>query len=200
EVRAYIENTGEWIARDTVVRLENLAPLRIVEGPASVALGDLAPRDSRQVTWRVAVPAGSSGSFTYRVSVTSSNADPNRVDRTVVVIAPAALEAALPNGEITVRDGRWGNVPLPMTARITNVGQLVAEDVVARLDTVFGLQLARGSAAERYIGPVQPGETVEVTWHLVPTGVVGNLPVSLRLTSSNASIGRLPTAFVAVPL
>src|SRR5690606_40292311 len=149
---------------------------------------------------RVAVPAGSSGSFTYRVSVTSSNADPNRVDRTVVVIAPAALEAALPNGEITVRDGRWGNVPLPMTARITNVGQLVAEDVVARLDTVFGLQLARGSAAERYIGPVQPGETVEVTWHLVPTGVVGNLPVSLRLTSSNASIGRLPTAFVAVPL
>src|SRR5690606_8173914 len=85
-------------------------------------------------------------------------------------------------------------------ARITNVGQLVAEDVVARLDTVFGLQLARGSAAERYIGPVQPGETVEVTWHLVPTGVVGNLPVSLRLTSSNASIGRLPTAFVAVPL
>lgn len=200
EVRAYIENTGDWIARDTVVRLENVAPLRIVDGSASVALGDLAPRESRQVTWRVAVPSGASGSFTYRVAVSSSNADSNRVDRTVVVIAPAALEAAMPSGEVTVQDGRWSNVPLPMTAHLTNVGQLDAVDVVARLDTVLGLQLARGSAPERYVGVIAPGETVAVTWYVVPTGVVGNLPVSLRITSSNAAIGRLPTAFVAVPL
>jgi len=76
EIRAYVENTGEWIARDTVVRLENLAPLQLVQGQASVALGDLAPRQSRQVVWRVAAPPGSSGDFVYRVSVTSSNANP----------------------------------------------------------------------------------------------------------------------------
>lgn len=200
EVRAYIENTGDWIARDTVVRLENLAPLRIVDGPVEVELGDIAPRDARQATWRVAVPVGTSGSFTYRVAVSSSNADPNRVDRTVVVIAPASLEASMPNGEVTASDGRWDNVPLPMRARITNTGQLDALDVEARLDPVFGLELARGESAAKWLGPIRAGETVEVTWHVMPTGVVGNLPVSLRLNSSNASIGRLPTAFVSVPL
>lgn len=200
EVRAYIENTGDWIARDTVVRLENTAPLRIIDGPAAVSLGDMAPREARQVNWRVAVPVGTSGSFTYRVAVSSSNADPNRVDRTVTVIAPAALEVSMANRELTVSDGRWSNVPLPMQATITNTGQLDAFDVEARVDLVFGLELARGESAAKPLGPIRAGESVTVTWHLVPTGVVGNLPVSFRLSSSNASIGRLPTAFVTVPL
>lgn len=200
EVRAYIENTGDWIARDTVVRLENTAPLRIVDGQAAVSLGDMAPREARQVHWRVVVPTGTSGSFTYRVAVSSSNADANRVDRTVTVIAPAALDASMEDRELTVADGRWSNVPLPMQATITNTGQLDAFDVEARLEPVFGLEFARGEAAAKWLGPIRAGESVTVTWHLVPTGVVGNLPVSFRLSSSNASIGRLPTAFVAVPL
>lgn len=200
EVRAYIENTGDWIARDAEVRLELPSPLRIVEGPAAAALGDMAPRDSRQVSWRVSVPAGTSGPFTYRVAVSSSNADPNRVDRTVTVVAPAALEVRIPDYELTVADGRWANVPLPVTATIVNTGQLDALDVEVTLQPVLGLALARGESPVRRPSVVAAGESVDVTWHLVPTGVVGNLPVTLRLSSSNAAIGRMPTAFVAVPL
>ena len=67
------------------------------------------------------------------------------------------------------------------------------------LSPVFGLALAPGetavnsrtSSGRRH----RPGDVA-----LVPTGAVGNLPVTLRLSSSNASIGRLPTAFVTVPL
>jgi len=200
EVRAYIENTGDWIARDAEVRLEVPAPLRITDGSLAVELGDMAPRDARQVSWRVTVPAGTSGPFTYRVAVSSSNAAPNRVDRTISVIAPAALEASMPDYELPVVDGRWGNVPLPVTVSITNTGQRDALDVEVGLSPVFGLALAPGETAVKQPQIVRAGDTVQVTWHLVPTGAVGNLPVTLRLSSSNASIGRLPTAFVTVPL
>lgn len=199
EVRAYIENTGEWIARDTVVRLENLAPLRIAGGSASVNMGDLAPREARQVNWRVVVPPGTSGDFTYRVAVSSSNADANRVDRTVTVVSPASLEAVVRDVELSVVDGQWHPVPLMVETSITNTGQLDAHDVEATVTMPIGLDFARGEGLTKRIGPVRAGETVTVGWHLAPTGVVGNLPVSLRLSSSNARIGRLPTAFVAVP-
>src|SRR5690606_2951565 len=50
------------------------------------------------------------------------------------------------------------------------------------------------------LGNVGPGETVTVEWHLIPTGAVGNLPVSLQLRADAARIDpRLPTHFVSVP-
>lgn len=200
EVRAYIENTGDWIARDTVVRLENPNPLHIVDGPASIELGDMAPRESRQVAWRVAVPAGSSGEFTYRVAVRSSNADPNRVDRGITVTAPASLTATWVGPDaLTVEDGRWSPVPFVTAARVTNTGQLDAHDVTASI-TPFGLAHAQGEKNEKHIGTIAAGETVHVPWHLVPEGTIGNLPVSLQLHSTDAKIdARLPTHFVVVP-
>lgn len=200
EVRAYIENTGDWIARDTVVQLENPDPLRIVEGSPSIDLGDLAPRESRQVHWRVALPPSSAGEFTYRVAVRSSNADPNRVERTVEVTAPAFLSATMDGPDrLRVVDGEWQPVPFVTTARVTNTGQLDAHGVIADLSP-FGVALARGEASEKRIGTLPAGESVEVQWHLVPTGTVGNLPVSLLLEATDAKIdARLPTQFVAVP-
>jgi len=201
EIRAYVENTGEWIARDTVVRLENLAPLQLVQGQASVALGDLAPRQSRQVVWRVAAPPGSSGDFVYRVSVTSSNADPNRVDRQVTVVAPASLSATMGGIEqLRVDGGRWQPVPFVVTAQVTNSGQLEAQAVEAEIRMPIGLAVAKGDSTLRRLGNVGPGETVTVEWHLIPTGAVGNLPVSLQLRADAARIDpRLPTHFVSVP-
>lgn len=200
EVRAYIENTGDWIARDAVVRLENPDPLRIVEGSAAVELGDLAPRESRQIVWRVSAPAGSAGEFTYRVAVRSSNADPNRVDRNVTITAPAFLTAALLGPErLGVVEHEWDPVPFVVAARVTNTGQLDAHGVTASISP-FGLALARGESNEKRIGIVPAGETVQIGWHLAPTGAVGNLPVSLQLQALDAKIdSRLPTHFVAVP-
>lgn len=201
EVRAYVENTGEWIARDTVVRLENLAPLELVQGQPSVALGDLAPRQSRQVVWRVAAPPGSSGEFLYRVAVTASNADPNQVDRQVTVIAPASLSATLSGtDQLQAVDGRWHPVPFAVRAAVTNTGQLAAHGVEVELRMPLGLAVAKGDSAVRRLGTVGPGETVTWEWHLIPTGDVGNLPVSLELRAEHARIDpRLPTHFVSVP-
>ena len=201
EVRAYVENTGEWIARDTVVHLENLAPMQIVQGQAAVTLGDLAPRQSRQVVWRVAVPAGSSGDFVYRVSVTSSNADANHVERQISVIAPASLSATMSGpSELEVVDGHWQPVPFTVRAQVRNDGQLEARGVEAEVSMPIGLAVAKGDGPVRAIGTIAPGETVEVEWHLVPTGAVGNLPVSLQLRAERARIdSRLPTHFVTVP-
>lgn len=201
EIRAYVENTGEWIARDTVVRLENLAPLELVQGQASVALGDLAPRQARQVVWRVAAPPGSAGDFVYRVSVTSSNAEPNRVDRQVTIIAPAYLSATMGGvDQLRVVDGRWAPVPFVVTAQVTNSGQLEAQAVEAEIRMPIGLAVAKGDDPLRRLGAIRPGETVTVEWHLIPTGAVGNLPVSLQLRADAARIDpRLPTHFVSVP-
>ncbi len=201
EVRAYVENTGEWIARDTVVRLENLAPLEIVQGQAAVAVGDLAPRQSRQVVWRVAAPPGSSGDFLYRVAVSSSNADPNQVERRVRVVAPASLSATMGGtSQLVVAGGRWQPVPFVVRADVTNTGQLEARAVEAEIRMPIGLAVAKGDNPVRALGTVGPGETVTVEWFLVPTGWVGNLPVSLQLRADQARIDpRLPTHFVSVP-
>lgn len=203
EIRAYIENTGDWIARDTVVRLENPNPLRIVEGPAAVELGDMAPRESRQVVWRVAVPAGSAGEFTYRVAVRSSNADPNRVDRGIAVTAPAFLTATLTGPDrLDIVDESWEPVPFTVEAVVTNSGQLDAHGVTANV-SAFGLERARGEQredGEKYIGTIAAGESVRVAWQMAPTGTIGNLPVALQLEADDAKIdARLPNHFVAVP-
>ncbi|MBO8140991.1 MAG: cellulosome anchor protein [Firmicutes bacterium] len=201
EVRAYVENTGDWIARDAVVRLENLGPLQLVQGSPQVSLGDLAPRASRQVSWRVAAPPETFGEFVYRVFVTAENTDPNRVDRSVTVVAPASLSAAITGPtDLQVVDGRWSPVPFAVEAQITNTGELEARGVEAEIQMPIGLSLARGDRAVWRLGSVEPGQTVTARWHLVPTGVVGNLPVSVELTSDNARIdSRFPIHFVNVP-
>lgn len=201
EVRTYVENTGDWITRDTTLRLENLGAMRLIEGEQTVELGDLAPREARQFVWRVAVPAGTAGEFTYRVAVNSSNADANRVDRTIDVVAPAYLEAALrgPDALLVINDA-WDPGIVAVEALVTNTGRMDAHGVKASLSTPIGFRPARGEGADKRIGTVKAGETVSLRWYLRPTGTVGRLPVSIGLQAEDARIdARTPTHFIDVP-
>src|SRR5690606_25048205 len=114
---------------------------------------------SRQVVWRVAVPAGSSGDFVYRVSVTSSNADANHVERQISVIAPASLSATMSGpSQLEVVDGHWQPVPFTVRAQVRNDGQLEARGVEAEVSMPIGLAVAKGDGPVRAIGTIAPGE------------------------------------------
>src|SRR5690606_32043820 len=200
-VVAYVENTGEGVARDVTATITLPSGLSLAPGEsATKALGHLDVGATAQASWTVHVSPGASGNFTYRVAVSSSTSEPNEARRSVEVIAPAELRAELSGPRrLEVVDERWTPVPIVLTGTITNTGGLTAHGVTARLETPVGLTVARGDTPVKPIGPVGPGERVELKWHLIPTGWVGNLPASLRLEAERARIAATPTHFIDVP-
>lgn len=200
-VVAYIQNTGEGTARDVEATIQLPPGLVLAPGESATRrVGHLGVNETAQVSWRIHVAPGSSGDFLYRVEVRSSTSEPNRAERRVHVIAPALLSATLSGPErLDVVDERWWPVPLVIEGEVTNTGGQTAHGVTARLVAPLGLTPAAGDSAFKAVGPVEPGETVRLRWHLVPTGISANLPVSLALESANARVAASPTHFVNVP-
>lgn len=187
---AYIQNTGEGEARSVVARLSLPRGLRPAEGvDLEVDLGNLPSGRVSQVTWRVALDGAVGGTLTYAVRVEAINAEPNEVSRSVEVVPPAklAIEIHNKNGRLQVTEDRWEPLPYPITATVRNEGGAEASSVTVRWETHL-LELAPGDRAEKPIGPVGPGEEVEVSWRVRPLTVTpsqrypftGNLAYAIK--------------------
>ena len=198
---AYVQNTGRGAALDTRVRLELPEGLALVEGAsASRSLGDLPAGETAQVAWAVRVTARSAGNLTFAVRAEATNAEPNVARRSIRIVDPARLSLQLRGpSRLEVVDGRWSPSPFEVTGVVRNDGGADAHGVVAQLVTPYGLQIAPGDDSRRFVGTLAPRETVQLTWLVVPTGVVGNVPYSLRVTYAGAGELPAPTHTVAVP-
>lgn len=189
---AYIQNTGEGEARNVVARLSLPRGLRPASGTSlEVDLGNLPSGRVAQVTWRVALDGVAGGTLTYTVGVEAINAEPNQVSRSVQIVAPATLVIDIHNrnGRLLVVDERWDPLPYPIRATVRNTGGTEASSVVARWETPL-LELAPGDVAEKPLGPIGPGEAVDVVWHVRPLTVTpaqrypftGNLAYAIKAT------------------
>lgn len=206
-VVAYIQNTGEGEARNVVARIQLPQGLRLADGEQAVRqLGNLPTGRSAQVTWRVAVDRAVGGELTYTVRVEAINAEPNQVSRAVRIVSPAALTITLlePQGRLRMGESGWEPLPYRVTARVQNTGGADANSVIVRWDSPLGLELARGSRAEKLIGPLLEGEAFEVSWYIQPVTrpqpYNGNLPYTVQGQIFGSSQDYRANGFLDVPL
>jgi|LSQX01.3.fsa_nt_gb hypothetical protein len=200
-VVAYIQNRGSGEARDLKATIRLPKGLQLLPGQrATRDLGKLEVNETTQVSWRVrAVDAF--GRVTLSVDASAMNAEPNSVSRHIDVVSPASLQISLkqPQARLSVTDGRWDPVPYALEATISNVGQAAASGVTAEWSSSRGLQLASGDIPTRTIGFLDPGESYDVRWHVVPTGEPGDLPYTLRASALTQTPEARASGLLRVP-
>ena len=91
-----------------------------------------------------------------------------------------------------------------MTARVQNTGGEEANSVIVRWDSPLGLELARGSRTEKFIGPLLEREAFEVSWYIQPVTrpqpYNGNLPYTVQGQIFGGSQDYRANGFLDVPL
>lgn len=192
EIRAYLETTTDFTARDVIVKLE-LPPEFVLRGPteATIEIGDLDPDDSRSISWRV-TPRSlemEPGEMEYRIVAEASNTDSNEVARKVEFTSPPALEIELKGPErLNIEGHALFPDPFTITGIIRNTGGSPAYRTTATLALPPGLSLAYGDRGDLLLGTLDPGEKVEIDWRIIcGGGRSGNSPFGLEVKAINAS-------------
>lgn len=195
---AYIENTGAGEARDVTATISLPEGLSLVEGTAQKRLGDLDVGETIQTSWQVLPAEDASGTLDYQVKVAAINAESNQVSRRIDVVTPARIQAELRGPlALSIQAERLAPLPIEVTAVLRNVGGSEAHRVQVGLEHPIGLRLASGDRTTKHPGTVGAGEEARVTWHLLPDGVSGNLPYSLKVQSSAGE--QVVNNFVLIP-
>lgn len=198
---AYVQNTGRGAALDARVELQLPDGLALMPGVAATrSVGEIPAGDTVQVTWAARVTARSPGQLTFTVRAEATNAEPNVARRSIRIVTPARLTLQLRGpARLEVVDGRWNPAPFEVTGVVRNDGGVEAYAVSAQLVTPYGLRVAPGDSDRRYVGTLRPGEEMQLRWLVMPTGVSGNVPYSLKVTYAGAGEVPVPTNTVVVP-
>lgn len=79
-------------------------------------------------------------------------------------------------------------VPFDVVGYIQNTGDGIAHEVVAKLLLPEGLKLVT-STNEKFLGKLQPGESTQVVWKVVPTGkAFGSMKMSMEVDAANVEL------------
>lgn len=195
---AYVQNAGRGESRDVTAEIKLPPGLELVGSSPKRNLGNLQVGETEQTGWQVRAVSNASGVLTYEVSVTAINSKPNRVRRDVTVVSPAKLRVFFSGPPaLAVVDEKYDPSPFEIKAEIHNEGGTPAYRGMFSVLHPLGLELASGERTQKFTGPIEPGEKVELSWYLEPTGISGQLPYSLTISSSAGQ--DLQNNFIFVP-
>ncbi|MCK8824247.1 cellulosome anchor protein [Fuchsiella alkaliacetigena] len=198
-VLAYIQNTAEIDAEDVAAEIKLPSGLSLAEGEAKKELGDLESGGTRQLVWDIVPEEGVSQEVEYKVEVTAENTDDNEVSRRVDIIGPPELSFdLLAPAELEVEDRLLEPNPFKVTTTVKNTGASTAYSPSLEISLPPGLRLARGERDIKYLGYLSPGEEVDVSWYLEATGIKGQLPYAIELSSVNAD-SKSKLEFIDIP-
>lgn len=205
-VVAYVQNTGAGDALNVEAEILPPQEFRIPGGAGAArrSLGTLPSGGTAQVRWELEVPAGTVGTFTYRVRVSATNAESNEGTREVEVLAPARLqmEVTAPERLGAAPNGGYDPDRFPVRVTLKNTGGSAAEWIVARLSPAVQaqLRLVPGDSEERLLRRLNPGEAVELVWWLRPTGQYdGNFYYNLSVGAGYTGEPLRASRFIQVP-
>jgi hypothetical protein len=198
---AYIENSGGFESRNTVCTLELGKAFKLSQGEAKVTLGLLKPKETRQLTWKIAPTGEADGAQEIAVAVTSENLEANRVAREILVNSPPQIVIALnaPDRLSITPDNQLTPNPFELSAKITNRGGQPAKNLAATLTLPDGLKLEQEAQATKITERLEPGKNLTLTWPVRALGLPsGKLAYSLLATAAGAK-GAKATGGVLVP-
>ncbi|WP_035571787.1 cohesin domain-containing protein [Halonatronum saccharophilum] len=188
QIVAYIQNTANITAKDVNIDLDLPEGLKLNSPSKRISIGDLEAGGTAQVMWEVQPEGVAKSEVEYQVRASAENTDDNRVSRSLGIIGPPNLEVEWfgPKGIGRVDNSLVADI-FRARAMIINRGASPAYGVDTYLALPPGLALSRGERSDKYIGSLQPGESIEVPWLLRKVGSVnGDLPYSIYVDSSNA--------------
>lgn len=176
-VVAYIENTDEVEARNVVASISLPRGLTLASGQQlRRVVGNLAGHSSSQITWRVVATGEVTGLLHYQVQVEAANVELNNVERTVRVVAPPRISIKLAgSAPEKVAPATAATPAAPsLLATFTNTGGAPAYLLKVTVEPSTGLSLAELDRAERFLGTLEPGGSVEVLWRFSARGAQAN--------------------------
>ena len=188
-VTAYLENSGGFDSRGTILTLHPSEGLEIAEGKRTTLFGLLRGGQTRQVTWRLRPTGKAAGTLQIAAAATSENLEPNRVARDIIVNSPPQLTLALiaPDNLAVTRDNRYSPNPFAVRARVGNEGAQPGRNLAASLSLPEGLSFADQSETTLLADRIAPEEAVTFTWQVRALGLpTGELPMSVRAAAAGA--------------
>ncbi len=173
-----VRNSGTGLAENVRATLAALAPSMSVEGDAEIILGDIAAGAQARAEWYVrALRRVTPGNAPLRASVSAANHVPLACERTVFVpitkspvltvdCASEPEDSLLFNWNIGDYDPKFFSV----SARVTNIGAIRANNVVVTIIVPPGTMLAAGETSQKSANPsvLEPGQSGLARWVLQP--------------------------------
>jgi hypothetical protein len=201
-VVAYVENSGGFEARDGTVKIELPAGLALVSGAnPSPAISAMVPKSTASAAWMVKPTGEQTGALKFAVTASSSNVEPNRVEREILVHAPPALQVSVEAPKaLEVVNNRYTPNPFEIKAVVKNAGTLAAQAVTATIALPPGLEFVEGQKPILGVAAVAAGKEQTFTWRITATGLhIGELAVKVTAESPVAKPGS-GQATIAVPM
>jgi hypothetical protein len=200
QIVAYVQNTAEINAEDVKVSLDLPSGLDLASDTKIRELGNLEPQETAQVMWEVRPTQLHNQTLNYEVKVTAGNTDDNQVSRSLSVVGPPKLSLELmAPANLEVEDNQLREEKFTVRGRITNNGNSTAYGLEASIALSPGLKIRRGDKEEKTLGSLQPGESIEVPWHVEPVGITdGSLPYAVQVRSENTR-GRSKGQSIVIP-
>lgn len=179
-VRADIANTGSTTLRNVRGTITPAAQLALEPGEAPTkALGfDLAPGQQASIAWSCrGVPQASTVTALSSIRIEADDAGARGCDATTVLYHPATSDSLA--AEITCaapdtirylgRGTGWKPSPFAFTVQLTSTGSVTIDGARATLLLPPDFVLENGETAVKDLpGAIASGETVAVSWHVVP--------------------------------
>ena len=175
-VIAYIENTSDIEAKNVKASL-NISDDFVVD-EVKKDIGNLDSGAIRQVEWQVK-PEGmdiyqKQDSTEFSVEVKADNTDSNNVKRTINLVGPPGLKTSVNvKDELIVDKGKIIPNPFTVTAKVENTGGSTLYDSYSEIVLPPGITLANYEKTNKYLGPVKPGEKIEINWEVKSLNVEG---------------------------
>lgn len=182
---AYIENTSEITAKDVNIKLNLPSTFKVNNNV--IFIGDLEPGDISQQVWHVRSNSNNIPSkITYKVQVEAKNTDSNQVSREIKFVGPPILDASINLlDKLKVIKGKLEPNPFKIEAILRNKGGSSLYDVSSELILPPGLILSSKEITKKYLGYLEPGESIKVRWLVKALNVDGLLPFAVNVVGLN---------------
>ena len=201
-VVAYIENSGGFEARDVAATIELPTGLVLVSGAnPSRAITSLPPKGTTSATWMVKPDGTQAGALKFAVTASSSNVEPNRVEREIMVHTPPALGIRIEApSALDVVNNRYSPNPFEVKAIVTNSGTLPAQAVTAVIALPPGLELVEGEKPVLGVAAIPAEKSNSFVWRVNATGLhIGTLAYQVSAESPVAKPAQAEAA-ISVPM
>ncbi len=198
-VVAYVENTGGFESRGTVLRLELSEGLELVGGRPTAPLGLLRPGQTRQAIWRLTPTGKVTGNLQITASVTSENLEPNQVVREIIVNSPPqlSLTVSAPHKLLVTPENRHAPNPFLVQALVTNHGGQSGGNLVVSLSLPDGLELVQGLPETQVASRLDPSQSLSFAWRVRALGLpTGSLSMLVEGTAGGAKPVRAQRAVI----
>lgn len=198
-VLGYLENLGEGAARDVSMKLDLPESLRAVSPPV-VQLGQLKPKESKQVAWMV--EGTRPGTANIKVTAEGFELDGISVQRSIRLTAPPRVTVTvLETPMVKTVPGSYDPYPVPVQAIVSNVGGDTCTQTWVELAPGAGSALSPGEGKHRYVGSLAPGEEVLLRWNVAMSGSSGPSALSVIAGSREceAVVGKGSITWPAIP-